>query len=465
MKTTIHSKAHTFKFGRDGALAPSAPRSAAQFECELRVGHHSFRPLVRGRGRRKRGVPTLSLLLVCFLATTALGTDSTAPAAGAINSFGLDLLRKTTRPDANALLSPYSLETGLVMTYAGANGVTRGEMAAVLHLGSDEKQTHNSFGLLQRQINGVVERSAQVSAKLQRQGITNNPITLNVANRLFAQQGDYFKAPFTDLLKTNYSAPLQPLDFAADPPAATKVINDWVEQQTRRRIQNLLPPGALNNLTRLVLANAIYMKAPWESPFESSATKPLPFHIAGGATMPVPTMFTEDSLGYMKFNGFTAVTLPYKGDELQFLILLPDTTNGLIELESKIKHLEKCADLPKREVRLFLPRFQFEPPGLALKETLQELGMKTAFDPFKANFDRISDYDSLFIFDVYHKAFVKLDEEGTEAAAATAVVLGLGIPPPRPKPVEVRVDHPFMFAIQHRASGACLFLGHVVDPR
>lgn len=407
---------------------------------------------------------TLPLLVVCLLATTTLAADSTAPAASAINSFGLDLLRKTARPDANALLSPYSLETGLVMTYAGADGITRDEMAKVLHLGSDEKQTHNSFGLLQRQLNGVIQRSEKDAASLQRQGITNAPIILNIANRLFAQQGAFFKAPFTDLLKTNYSAPLEPVDFAADPGAAAKIINDWIEQQTRKRIQNLLPPGSLNNLTRLVLANAIYMKAPWEMPFEASATKPLPFQAASGAA-DVPTMNTEDSLGYMKFNGFTAVTIPYKGEELQFLILLPDTTNGLAELESKIKHLEKCADLPKREVRIFLPKFQIEPPGLALSGPLQALGMKTAFDALKANFDRISEYDSLFIFDVYHKTFLKLDEQGTEAAAATAVVMGLGIEPPRPKPVEVRVDHPFMFAIQHRASGACLFLGQVVNPR
>lgn len=407
---------------------------------------------------------TTSLLFLCLLTTTSLASDSTAPAASAINLFGLDLLRKTARPDANALLSPYSLETGLVMTYAGAGGVTRDEMAKVLHLGSDEKETHNAFGLLQQQLNGLVERSANASARWKREGLTNDPIVLNIANRLFAQQGAFFKAPFTELLKTNYSAPLQSLDFAADPSAAAKIINDWIEQQTRKRIQNLLPPGSLDSLTRLVLANAIYMKAPWEMPFEASATKPLPFQAASGAA-DVPTMNTEDSLGYMKFNGFTAVTIPYKGEELQFLILLPDTTNGLAELESKIKHLEKCADLPKREVRIFLPKFQIEPPGLALAGPLQSLGMKTAFDAFKANFDRISEYDSLFIFNVYHKTFLKLDEEGTEAAAATAVVMGLGIEPPRPKPVEVRVDHPFMFAIQHRASGACLFLGHVVDPR
>jgi len=408
---------------------------------------------------------TTPLLLLCLLATTSLAADSTGPAANAINSFGLDVLRKTAKPDANALISPYSLETALVMTYAGAGGVTSNEMAKVLHLGSDERQTHNSFGLLQRQISGLVERSAQASANLKREGLTNDPITLTVANRLFAQQGAYFKAPFTDLLKTNYGAPLEPLDFAADPPGATKTINNWVEQETRQRIRNLLPDGALNNMTRLVLANAVYMKAPWETPFETSATKPAPFHLASGAPLAVPTMSIQKSFGYMKFKGFTAVAIPYKDDGFQFLILLPDATNGLAELESKGLRLDKCADLPKREVMLYLPKFKMEPPTMSLAETLEQLGMKTAFDPFKADFDRISEYDSLFISAVYHKTFLSLDEKGTEAAAATAVVVGFGGAPKRSTPIEMRVDHPFMFAIQHRASGACLFLGHVVDPR
>lgn len=408
---------------------------------------------------------TLPLFFLCLLATTAHAADSTAPAASAINSFGVDLLRKTAKPDANALLSPYSLETGLVMTYAGADGVTRDEMAKVLHLGSDEKQTHNSFGLLQRQLKNLLQRSAQASANLKREGLTNDPITLNVANRLFAQQGAFFKAPFTDLLKTNYSAPLESVDFASNPSDAAKTINNWVEQQTRNRIQNLVPPNAITLEARLVLANAVYMKAPWETPFEASATKPLPFHVAGSAAAAdVPTMSIEESFGYMKFKGFTAVSIPYKGDELQLLILLPNATNGLAELESKVINLGKCAELPRREVKLYLPKFKME-LGISLQGTLEQLGMNTAFDPFKANFDRISEYDTLFISAVFHKTFLILDEEGTEAAAATAIIMGKGIPPPPPKTVEVRVDHPFMFAIQHRASGACLFLGHVVDPR
>jgi serpin B len=248
--------------------------------------------------------------------------------------------------------------------------------------------------------------------------------------------------------------------------SAAKFINDWVEQQTKHRIQNVIPEPGIEPETELVLVNAIYLKAPWEDPFWKSDTKPMPFHTASGPTADTPTMVTRDQLGYAKFNRFTAVTIPYKGSELQFLILLPDTTNGLAELEGKIVHPGNCANLPIRDVLLYLPKFKITPPPLSLASALQTLGMSTAFDERKANFERMTDWKPMFISGVFHKTFLSLDEEGTEAAAATAVeVAGSGLPLPRPKPIEVRVDHPFLFAIQHRASGACLFLGHVADPR
>jgi serpin B len=309
-----------------------------------------------------------------------------------------------------------------------------------------------------------MERSAQASARWKQDGVTKDPIILTVANRLFGQSGSSFHADFLERLKTNYDATLEMMDFARNPSGAAKSINNWVEQQTKQRIRNLIPEGALNVMTRLILVNAIYLKAPWQEPFKESATKPLPFHVAGGATVDVPTMSIQKSFGYMKYKDFTAVTIPYDGGEIQFLILLPDAANGLAGLESKLPQLASFANLPNREVVLHLPKFKIEPPTLPLSETLQALGMKTAFDPFRANFDRLAD-DPLFISGVFHKTFLSLDEKGTEAAAATAVAMQALSARPISKPVEVQVDHPFVFAIQHRASGACLFLGHVVDPR
>jgi serpin B len=216
------------------------------------------------------------------------------------------------------------------------------------------------------------------------------------------------------------------------------------------------------------------LKAPWATPFEERATRPEPFHLTDGEAVPVPTMKTQGRLGHRREDGFTAVTVPYAGGGLQLLVLLPDAVDGLAALTAKLtpEMLAEFAQAGGAEVRLHLPKFKLEPPMMPLGQTLQTLGMRTAFDQPErsANFDRMAPRkpdDYLFISEVYHQTFLDLDEKGTEAAAATAVVMmrptSVQVDPPQP--VEVRVDRPFLFAIQHRSSGACLFLGRVVDPR
>jgi serpin B len=401
-------------------------------------------------------------------------TNSSAMAASAINSIGLDLLRQTGRSNENALLSPYSIETALAMTYAGADGKTREEMARVLHLPGDDAQVAKAFAALGDQLNQIVQQSVQRADAMKKYGASTDPITLAVANRLFGQEGFEFRPAFLELVKTNYHAPFEAMDFGKNSAGATKAINDWVAQQTKERIKDLIPSGALNDLTRLVLVNAIYMKVPWADPFPESATKPLPFHPGAGAPVEVPTMTTEKSFGYTKSNGLTVVSIPYHARDLQFLIILPDDVNGLAKVEAALTadKLAGWAKLPNQQVRLFLPKFKMQPPTLPLGDALQKLGMTTAFDkpPGSANFDKMAPRhlpnDYLYISDVFHKTFISVDEKGTEAAAATAVaMLAAGIEMRPPQAIEVKVDHPFIFAIQHRASGACLFLGHVVDPR
>jgi serpin B len=219
-----------------------------------------------------------------------------------------------------------------------------------------------------------------------------------------------------------------------------------------------------------VLVNANYLKAEWRTVFDDSATEPQPFHLGANNLISVPTMMSRCSVGYARRDGCTLLTIPYKGSELNFLILLPDQPEGLPALEKNLtaKQLAGGAGLGLQEVILYLPKFKLEPPARALSLELQALGMKSAFDqpPGTANFDRIaprrpSDY--LYISEVFHKTFLNLDEKGTVAAAATAVGMMDGLS--MSKPIEVRVDHPFLFAIQHRASGACLFLGRMSDPR
>jgi serpin B len=415
-------------------------------------------------------------LLLAVVLTLPLGLAGHAQpvAMNAINALGIDLLRQTAPPNANALLSPYSIQMAMAMAYAGADGQTREEMARVLHFPADEAEVNDSFATLQGDLAAMMGRQATNAQYLRRYGLTNDPLTLTTANRLFGQTDYDFRPTYLSLLKDTYLAPLETWDFIHDSAGATGHINQWVEEQTHDRIQNLIPAGALTRDTRLVLVNAIYMKAPWAHKFEERDTRPRPFTLAGGKPAPVPTMFLKHDLGYVHRDGFTAVALPYLGDELQLLILLPDATDGLAALEAGLKPetLAKCASLPGREVELYLPKFKLEPPAMSLSRALQSLGMKSAFDlPHgSANFDRMAPRrpdDYLYISDIFHKTFLKLDEQGTEAAAATAVLMmkALLMHEPPPRPIQIHVDHPFLFAIQHRASGACLFLGHVTDPR
>ncbi|MBC8097635.1 MAG: serpin family protein [Akkermansiaceae bacterium] len=424
---------------------------------------------------------TIYLPLLAILGWSIISARAAEPAFSAahmINALGIDLLHQTKPASGNFLLSPYSIQSALAMTYAGADGVTREEMAKALHFPKDEAVLHRAFLALQQRLSAIATNSSNQTAKLKRSGWkVGDPIQFEIANRLFGQKGYAFRAPFLTLVKNNYQAPFEPLDFASTPAAATaatKHINEWVEQETHRRIQGVLPEGALTKYTRLVLVNAIYLKAPWESEFRDSATQPRPFYLSNNVATNVPTMHQLHEFGYAKAVGFSAVSLNYAGAEIGFLILLPDKRDGLAALESQLTPamLVQCANLPVREVNLFLPKFRLEPPMMPLGNQLKKLGMKSAFDepPGSAKFDRMAPRtpdDYLYISDVYHKTFLKIDEQGTEAAAATAVGIdeSIGLHSPPPKPIEVKVDHPFLFAILHRSTGVCLFLGRVTDPR
>jgi serpin B len=411
---------------------------------------------------------------VLLAASSLSAADSFRTAASAVNDLGIDLLAHASKPQENTALSPYSIQIALAMTYAGAEGETREQMAKVLRYPADDSSIPRSFAALQEALAEMTSRTARLAAESKKSGGPSEPIALTVANRLFGQNGYDFRPAYLKLLKEIFGAPLEPLDFVKSPAVATKQINAWVEKQTRERIRNLIPDNALNKETRLVLANAVYLKAPWAKEFNENATKPGPFHLAGGETVNVPMMTRQDSFGYAKHEGLSAVALPYSGGDLQLLILLPDTAVGLPKVESKLTAalLKECAGLKSQDIVLFLPRFKLEPPLFALRKTLEALGMENAFNVPKgsANFNGIAPKrpdDYLYISDVFHKTFVDVDEKGTEAAAATAVVMMMatGHFEQKPKPLEVRVDRPFLFAIQHRPSGACLFLGRVADPR
>ncbi len=418
--------------------------------------------------------PTAFFLCILLIPMTSLHAADFNQAATTTNQLGLDLYRQIASGDGNLCLSPYSIQSALAMTFAGADGKTRSEMAHVLHFPNDSDTIHASFAALQQSLEEMAKKTARIAQDANKTGGPSEPITLTIANRLFAQSGYDFRDSFRALVKQYYQAPFEPLDFRTDAAGATQYINKWGAEQTRDRIRDLIPAGALNELTRLILANAIYLKAPWADEFSQAATKPQPFHVRGGAPVAVPMMEKRDRhFGYAKRDGFTAVTLPYSGGELQFLILLPDEVSGLPTLESKLNAgmLADCAKLEQHDVDLSVPKFKFEPPTIALGKALQALGMKTAFDKPRgsANFDKIAPRkpdDYLYISQVFHKTFIAVDEKGTEAAAATAVAMMAATARVGPSErIEVRVDRPFIYAIQHVPSGTCLFLGRVTDPR
>ena len=413
------------------------------------------------------------LIFAAVAAFTPLRAADFDLAAGATNHLGIDLHRQLARGEENLCLSPYSIQSALAMTFAGADGDTRTEMARVLHFPSDGDAIHLSFAALRRSLEEMSKKTATIAEQSKKGGGPSEPITLAIANRLFAQSGYDFRDPFRELVKKFYGATFETLEFKKDPDGSRQHINKWVADQTRDRIRDLIPQGGIKELTRLVLANAIYLKAPWQSEFNDAVTKPKPFHVHGGTPVNVSTMAQRKQFGYAKRDDFVVVALPYSGGELQFVILLPDQANGLAKLESKLSAdlLTQSAKLEPQDVDLELPKFKIE-PTIPLGETLQALGMKTAFDvpQGSANFDKMSPRKPdkyLAISNVFHKTFIAVDEKGTEAAAATAVVMiELSARLEKPKqPIEVKVDRPFLYAIQHVPSGACLFIGRVTDPR
>ena len=412
-----------------------------------------------------------------LLAGDVQAANPTPDVSTAINALGLDLYRQQVKsaPGESVLLSPFSISTALAMVYAGADGDTHAEMQRVLYLPKDQAACGAAFQSLATQLAEVVSASEQEVASRRKDGGNATPIQLNVANGIFTQRGYALRPAFVDQLHQDFHSDLAELDFRGASDQARQTINQWVADQTHDRIRDLLPEGLPSTDTRLALVNALYLRAAWQDEFHESATQPEPFRFISAATAPVPTMRARRWYGYAKRDGYTVVSLPYLTGKLQFVLLVPDAPDGLTALEKSLtgKALTDCAHLDPREVDLHLPKFKLEPAMMPLRDALVALGMKSAFDQPKAsaNFDRLAPRkpdDYLALGAVFHKTWLSLDEHGTEAAAATIVEMvtfGIAMPRKEPPPVEVRADRPFLFAIQHVPSGACLFLGRVTDPR
>ncbi len=385
-----------------------------------------------------------------------LSADAAALVAGN-NQFAIDMyqrLSSQSNTSENVLLSPFSISTALAMTYAGASGHTAQQMADVLRFSLPDDRLHAASGELLRDLDA------------DREGYQ-----MNVANRLFGQAGYPFKQSFLDITGRDYGAPLEAANFALDPDGSRRRINEWVEDETHDKIRDLLPEGSIKENTRLVLTNAIHFNGSWKYKFDGRFTRDETFYAPDGQS-PVSMMFQQERFGYAERPGFQMLEMPYAGDDLSMVIMLPTEHDGLASLESSLTSEildESLAALHSASVNVHLPKFKFD-SSFRLSGALKKMGMTNAFDPRSADLTEIADAsgfgERLFIDDALHKAFIEVKEEGTEAAATTAVTIGAAsvcyCPPPTPK--EFRADHPFLFAIRDRHSGSLLFLGRVADP-
>ena len=370
-----------------------------------------------------------------------------APVVEANTAFALSLYARLKEREGNLSFSPYGISTALAMTWAGARDTTEQEMARTLHFVLPQERIHPIFGAVQQSL----ERGAGLGG-----------YRLNIANRLWGQQGHPWLPPFLDLTRMQYEAELAALDFASNPETCRQTINAWVLEKTAGKIDELLPPGILDATTKLVLTNAIYFKGQWEHRFEASQTRNRAFTLLSGQVVQVPTMQQEGELGLAETTTASILVLPYSGLDLSMVILLPHEANGLAALEAQLTPQDLAAWLGAVRpgaVVMTLPRFRTT-SEFALKSTLAEMGMNAAFDPNTADFSGMDGRRDLYITAVVHKGFVEVNEEGTEAAAATGVIVG----PTSAGPSFV-ADHPFVFLIRDSVTGSILFLGRIVDPR
>jgi serpin B len=378
--------------------------------------------------------------------------DSAALVSGN-NAFAFDLYQAVKDGQGNIFFSPFSISLALAMTYAGAQGSTAQEMAKTLHYDLPQDRLHPAFNNL----DALLATRGQ-GAK----GKDGKGFKLNIVNAIWGQKGYAFLPQFLDLLAEDYGAGLRLMDFISAPEKSRQVINQWVSDQTAGLIKDLIPAGAIDSLTRLVLTNAIYFNAAWADQFDKAATHPDTFHTLAGSDVTVPMMNQAERLNYLDGDNFQAVELPYDGRQLSMLIVMPDA--------GKFADVEKSLDaamagsiiknLGARQIALSLPKFKFD-SEFGLNKTLKAMGMPVAFSG-DADFSGMTGKRDLYISDVIHKAFIDTDESGTEAAAATAVIMRATAMPVAP--IEVKINRPFIFLIRDIQTGTVIFLGRVANP-
>lgn len=369
------------------------------------------------------------------------------------SGFALDLYQQVRKKEGNLFYSPFSISTALAMTWAGAKGQTEIDVAKTMHFDLPQSDLHPAFNWLDQELDSRGQGA---------QGADGKGFRLNVVNALWGQIGYSFEAPFLDTLALNYGAGMHIVNFQDQPQQAADLINGWVSDQTEGKIEKLVPVEVLTPATVLVLTNAIYFNAAWRDPFEPNSTQDGSFTLTDGTTVTVPMMHGNPEMPFVKGDDYAAVALPYDGDELSMVMILPDV-GALDTFEASLDAAKLdgiIAGMSEHMVDITMPKFKFE-YELGLKETLKAMGMEIAFESGVADFTGINSKGQPYIQDVLHKAFIGVNEAGTEAAAATAVIIG---DESAPEPASIALDHPFLFVIRDNLTGSILFVGRVADP-
>jgi serpin B len=370
------------------------------------------------------------------------------------NAFAFDFYRQVHGQDGNLIYSPYSISLATAMLYGSAGGETASQISSTLHFTLPLDQFHPTMNALSLDL---AQRPAQ-SKKVDRK----NPMQLYIANAVWGQSDYPFEKAYLDLLAVNYGAGVRLLDFASAPDSARQQINDWVDRETQGKIKDIMPPGSVDPSTRMVLANAIYFKAAWQEAFVEKLTHAAPFALLDGSQVQVPTMQTDEviPLRMGSGEGYQAVALPYKGNLAEMVIILPD--QGQFDaIESSLdaaKFMKVLDGLHPGSLTIYMPTFEFT-VDFDLIPVLSAMGMPSAFDEYKADFSSITQAERLYVYQALHKAYILVNEAGTEAAAAT--IIGMA---PVSMPQELRIDRPFIFIIRDVPTGAILFVGRVLNP-
>ncbi len=368
------------------------------------------------------------------------------------SGFALDLYQQVRGKEGNLFYSPFSISMALAMTWAGAKNETETAMAGTLRFELPQAQLHPAFNWLDLELSSRGKGAKAADGKAFR---------LNVVNALWGQVGYNFEQPFLDTLGVNYGAGMRIVDFQGDAQGSADVINGWVNTETEGKIKELVPATAISGATVLILTNAIYFNAAWKEPFKESATQNGPFTKTDGSQVTVPMMSGFQEAPYAEGDDYQALVMPYDGDEMSMVLVLPKGDLEGFEASFDADKLSAIVGgATEHAVDVEMPKFKFD-YELGLKKTLMEMGMKVAFTPGEADFAGINSKGKPFIEDVLHKAFIGVNEAGTEAAAATAVIVG---DESAPEPAAISLDRPFLFFIRDNATGSLLFVGRVADP-